>query len=88
MEMRMEIERMRERSEKSMSINFDRSFSEFSTPEKKEENRDDYIRQLEEIIYEHEKIIMNNQNEIKDLQEKVCEYLGDAIEKEEELQYF
>ena len=66
---------------KSISINFDQSENGENT-----DNREAYIRKLEEIIFEYEKIILNDQNSIKDLQDRVYEYLGDALEKEEEFE--
>ena len=68
-----------------MSIIFDRSENQL---EDSQQNREEYIHELENLIITYEKVIMNNQNEIKELQDRVCEYLGHAIEKEEELEYF
>ena len=54
--------------------------------EPNQESREEYIRKLEGIIFQYERIIENNQFSIEELREQVYEYLGDALEKEEEFE--
>lgn len=43
---------------------------------------DDYIKKLEAVILKYEDIIVDNHGTIEELQDKVCEYLKDALDKE------
>lgn len=49
-----------------------------------QEEEDEYRRKLEKVIAKYELIISHDMDIIKELQERVEEYLGDAIEKERE----
>lgn len=71
---------MKERSVKSLSINFIPGSNQ--EPDNLTE-RASYIHELEDIIHEYENIIAYNQKTIKELQDEVYEYLGEALEKEE-----
>lgn len=47
-------------------------------------NLEHYARKLENLLKKYERIIIDNQGMIDDLQDKVYEYLKDALEKETE----
>lgn len=52
--------------------------------EPKSSNNAAYIEKLESMILKYESIIKSDQEMVEELQERVYEYLRDALEKEQE----
>lgn len=59
---------------------------DFGNHQKEVDDQSTYIKDLKDIISDYEKILIENQGTIKELHGYVYEYLGDAMEKEQQAQ--
>lgn len=53
------------------------------SPHENSKSLEAYSHKLEQLLRKYERIIVENQGTIEELQEKVYEYLKDALEKEQ-----